>query len=82
MPLTEMHRYFFHIRECNGLELDDEGIEFADDVAARFGAISAAKEMVVEAVTCDLKIDGRQLEVMSASGELVAVIPLRSVIKV
>jgi hypothetical protein len=77
-----MQRYFFHIRERDDLELDVEGIEFADDAAARVGAICAAKEMVVEAVVCDTKIDGRQLEVMSAGGDLVAVVSLQSVIKI
>lgn len=71
-----MKRYFFHIRERNELELDAEGFEFADDAAARRGAISAAKEMVVEAVVGGTKIDGRQLEIMSAGGNLVAVVSL------
>jgi hypothetical protein len=31
VPLNAMQRYFFHIRERNELELDLEGIEFADD---------------------------------------------------
>lgn len=77
-----MQRYFFHIRERNELELDAEGVEFADDAAARRGAISAAKEMVVEAVVGGTKIDGRQLEIMSAGGNLVAVVSLQSVIRI
>lgn len=77
-----MKRYFFHIRESDDLELDVEGIEFVDDAAARIGAISAAKEMVMEAVVCDTRIDGRQLEIMSAGGDLVAVVSLQSVIKI
>ncbi|THV16781.1 DUF6894 family protein [Rhizobium rhizophilum] len=82
MPLKRMKRYFFHIRERTELELDIEGVEFPDDAAARCGAISAAKEMVVEAVIGDATIDGRQLEVMSAGGDLVAVVSLQSVIKI
>ncbi len=77
-----MQRYFFHIREQNELELDVEGVEFADDAAAHRAAISAAKEMVVEAVVGDAEIDGRQLEVISAGGDLVAVVSLQSVIKI
>lgn len=77
-----MQRYFFHIRESDDLELDVEGIEFSDDAAARLGAISAAKEMVMEAVVCDTRIDGRQLEIMSAGGDLVAVVSLQSVIRI
>lgn len=77
-----MQRYFFHIRERNELELDVEGVDFPDDAAARLGAISAAKEMVVEAVVGDAEIDGRQLEVMSSEGDLVTVVSLKSVIKI
>lgn len=77
-----MQRYFFNIRERNELELDVEGVEFLDDAAARRGAISAAKEMVIEAVVGEAIIDGRQLEVMTAGGDLVAVVSLQSVIKI
>jgi hypothetical protein len=76
-----MPRYFFHIREHDQLELDIEGVEFSDDAAARRGAISAAKEMVVEAVVGDGWIDGRQIEVMSSDGQLIAVVSLQSVIR-
>jgi hypothetical protein len=38
--------------------------------------------MVVEAVVGDTEIDGRQLEVMSAGGDLVAVVSLQTVIKI
>lgn len=77
-----MQRYFFHIRERNELELDVEGVEFLDDAATRRGAISAAKEMVIEAVVGEAIIDGRQLEVMTAGGDLVAVVSLQSFIKI
>lgn len=80
--MNAMQRYFFHIRERNELDLDVEGVEFSDDAAARRGAIAAAKEMVVEAVVGDAEIDGRQLEVMSSGGDLVAVVSLQSVIKI
>ncbi|MDH4441528.1 MAG: hypothetical protein QE284_14210 [Rhizobium sp.] len=80
--MNPMNRYFFHIHERNELEIDVEGVEFADDAAARWGAISAAKDMVVEAVVGDAEIDGRQLEVMSSGGDLVAVVSLQSVIKI
>jgi hypothetical protein len=36
----------------------------------------------MEAVVCDTRIDGRQLEIMSAGGDLVAVVSLQSVIKI
>jgi hypothetical protein len=48
----------------------------------RIGATSAAKEMVLEAIVCDMRIDGRRLEIMSAGGDLVAVVSLQSVITI
>jgi len=74
--LNGIQRYFFHIRESDDLELEVEGIKFAYDAAARIGATSAAKEMVLEAIVCDMRIDGRRLEIMSAGGGLVAVVSL------
>ena len=38
--------------------------------------------MVIEAVVGEAIIDGRQLEVMTAGGDLVAVVSLQSVIKI
>lgn len=76
-----MTRYYFHIREQDDLEPDEEGVEFPDHAAARQGAIAAAKEMVVEAVVGEGVIDNRQIEVMTATGELVAIVPLQSVLK-
>ena len=74
--MNGLRRNYFHIRESDDLELDVESIEFSDDAAARLGAISAAKEMGMEAVVCDMRIDGRRLEIMSAGGDLVAVVSL------
>jgi hypothetical protein len=74
-----MPRYFFHIREHDGLDV--EGLEFPDHETAQKGAEAAAKDMVVDAVIGDGLIDGRQIEVVSSAGEVVAVVPLRSVIK-
>jgi hypothetical protein len=76
-----MARYYFHIRDHQGFEPDVEGVEFPDHAAAHRGAIAAAKEMVVEAVVGEGLIDSRQIEVLTTNGELVAIIPLQSVIK-
>jgi hypothetical protein len=76
-----MPRYFFHIRERNELDVDVDGLDFPDHATAQLGAEAAAKDMVVDAVIGDGVIDGRQIEVVSATGEVVAVVPLRSVIR-
>jgi hypothetical protein len=76
-----MAQYYFHIRDHDGLELDVGGVEFPDHASAHRGAIAAAKEMVVEAVVGDGVIDSRQIEVMDADGEVVAIVTLQSVIQ-
>lgn len=74
--------YYFHIRDHDGLERDVEGVEFPDDAAAHQGAIAAAKEMVVEAVVGEGVIDNRKIEIVTSDGQLVAIVPLQSVIKI
>jgi hypothetical protein len=77
-----MSRYYFHVRGKDQVDLDTEGIDLPDSAAARREAIAAARDMVVEAVVGDTAIDHRRIEVVSASGELVATIPLQSVINI
>jgi hypothetical protein len=77
-----MPKYYFHIRAHGNVEYDLEGIELPDPDAARREAIAAARDMVVEAVVGDTVIDQREIEVVSDSGELVATVPLQSVINI
>jgi len=77
-----MPRYYFHIRAHGEVEYDTDGLELPDLYAARRAAIAAARDMVVEAVVGNNVIDQRTIEVVSQSGELVATVPLQSVINI
>jgi len=77
-----MPRYFFNIRGHATFDRDDEGWEFPDHATAIRGGEAAAKDMVMEAVYGDGAIDSLQIEVIAADGELIAVVPLKSVIRV
>lgn len=76
-----MERYFFNIRQGDCFERDPEGSEFPSIDAARREAITAAREMVAEAVLHDEVIDGRTFEVAKDCGTVVATVPFRSVIR-
>lgn len=77
-----MPRYYFHIRSHEDVEYDSDGVDLPSPVAARLEAIAAARDMVVEAVIGDTVIDERKIEVVSESGEVVATVPLQSVINI
>lgn len=77
-----MPRYFFHIRAHGQVECDTEGVELPNADAARREAIAAARDMVVEAVVGNNVIDQRKIEVVAESGDLVATVPLQSVINI
>jgi hypothetical protein len=72
-----MHRYFFHIRPGDEVELDEQGLILTDHAAARHEALQAAKDMVIDAVTAESAIDPRHIEVTTSVGTLVAVVPLQ-----
>ena len=76
-----MPRYYFHVRDAEGLSVDFEGAEFACDDQACHEAGQAAKEMLAEKILRDELLDSAQFEVVRADGALVARIPLMSVMR-
>ncbi|OAE40687.1 DUF6894 family protein [Agrobacterium tumefaciens] len=76
-----MPRYYFHVRDAEGLSVDFEGAEFASDEQACNEAKQAAKELLAERILRDELLDGAQIEVFRADGVLVARIPLMSVMR-
>ncbi len=77
-----MPKFFFHVRGHGDYEIDSEGVDLPDRSAAEREAIAAAKDMVVDAIVGAGIIDQREIEVVSAEGELIAVVPLQSVINI
>lgn len=67
-----MPRYFFHIRNGNGLTCDEEGQELADvRVAKRVAVASARSLLAAEAAEGIVDLRGR-IEVADAAGTIVA----------
>ncbi len=68
-----MSIFQFHIRDQNGLVLDEDGIELPDTLAAAQEAIQSVKEFIGEASPpTDMVI-----EVTDEAGRLVLIVPVR-----
>ncbi|MBA8801117.1 hypothetical protein FHW77_004872 [Agrobacterium sp. RC10-4-1] len=76
-----MPRYFFHVRDADGLSLDTEGAVLSSDEGARVEAVQAAREMLAEKILKNEVVDGAEFEVVRSDGVLVAKIPLKSVVR-
>ncbi|WP_409515593.1 DUF6894 family protein [Agrobacterium sp.] len=76
-----MPRYFFHVRDCDGLSLDEEGVELASDDRARAEAMQAAREMLAEKILKGEVVDGARFEVIRIDGVVIATIPVRSALR-
>jgi hypothetical protein len=70
-----MPRYFFNFRDENGLDLDNEGLEFSDLHAAYLEAFEAAKEMWVEAIRDLRNPSAQRFEISDDRGETLLVVP-------
>lgn len=75
MPL-----YFFHIRQGEHLDLDEEGIDLPSSDAAHDEALLAAREMVAEFIREGEVIDGMTFEITDADGDIIATVPFLSVV--
>ncbi|MBW9076248.1 DUF6894 family protein [Agrobacterium deltaense] len=76
-----MQRYYFHVRDADGLSEDTEGTMLASDERAYIEAAQAAREMLAEKILKDEIVDGAEFEVVRGDGVLVAKIPLKSVVR-
>jgi hypothetical protein len=73
-------RYFFHVRDRQGLIRDHEGSELADLAAARIEARLSACDFAME----DLKRGGpvmvREIEIEDEKGRVLDTMPVRGVV--
>ncbi len=76
-----MPRYFFHVRDADGLSLDTEDAVLSSDEGACVEAVQAAREMLAEKILKNEVVDGAEFEVVRSDGVLVAKIPLKSVVR-
>jgi hypothetical protein len=67
-----MPTFFLHIRHGDYLVEDFEGQEFAGVECARFEAVEAAREMLVEKIRGRQAVGDESIEIADASGSVVA----------
>jgi hypothetical protein len=63
-----MPRYFFHIKDGDGLTTDDEGGDYRDLEAARDDAIEAARQIMSWAVRDGKQPDGQSFVITDEGG--------------
>lgn len=76
-----MPRYYFHVRDAEGLSVDFEGAVFLNDDGACSEANQAAREILAEKILKNEVLDGAEFEVVRGDGVLIARFPLKSVIR-
>jgi len=73
-------RYFFHIRDDQGLVADDEGSELPDLAAAKAEARHNAGNFVMENLRCGQRASGRWVEIADGDGQVLDRFLIRDVI--
>jgi hypothetical protein len=75
-----MPRYFFNVRDHEGLSEDDEGVECPDVATACREADLGVRELLAEAIKRKERVDHRTMEVTDESGAVVARIVYREIL--
>ena len=76
-----MPRFFFHIRDGETLIEDPDGSDLPDLAAACEEAAEGARSLLAEKLKAGEVLDGQRFEITSAEGEVLAILPLKDVIK-
>jgi hypothetical protein len=61
-------RYFFHIRDDQGLVPDEEGSELPDLATAQTEARLSARDFAIEILKCGQTLSGRRIEIADGDG--------------
>ena len=72
-----MPRFFFHIRDRDGLTADPDGTDLPDLEAARTEALAAARDMLAERIVKEGRPDDQRFETCDEAGRLLAAVPFR-----
>ena len=75
-----MPRYFFHIHDNDFDVWDDEGMIFADDVAAKREGETSARDILGHDIRWGIPICGRHVEVVNSEGHIVAIYGLQNIV--
>jgi hypothetical protein len=74
-------RFYFHVRHVTGvLDIDEEGQDLPDVTSAKTEALEAAKELIIEGIRMNQRIDCR-FEVAGQDGRVIFVVPFREAIR-
>jgi hypothetical protein len=78
-----MPKYYLHIRDCERLIKDHEGVELPDIVSAKEEAEQAAREILADKVRTGAVVDGdgQKFEIYDAWGNHMISVPFRSVLR-
>jgi hypothetical protein len=71
-----MQRFFFHQRIGDWFIEDVEGFEHASAAAAEASAVVSARHLWAAAIIAGKDLSGESIEIVDASGSLVATVPL------
>jgi hypothetical protein len=70
--------YYFHIRDGNELIRDEEGTELPDPAAAKAEALASARDLAMDEIRSECRVDGRLIEVVSEFGNTIEIVPVRA----
>jgi hypothetical protein len=73
-------RYFFHVRDDQGLIADDEGSELPNMAAAREEARESAKDFLVDVLRGGPSVLCRRIEISDADGIILETLPMIGVL--
>ncbi|HEX3674652.1 MAG TPA: hypothetical protein VHU87_10295 [Rhizomicrobium sp.] len=76
----DMPRYYFHIREGGNLVEDEEGAEVPDLEAAKSEARASARDLAIDEIRNERRVNGRVIEVADGYGKTLATIAIRDVV--
>ena len=73
-----MPRYYFHIRDGKDLIRDEEGTELPDPEAAHAEALASARDLAMDEIRAQHRVDGRRIEIASEFGDVIETLPVRA----
>jgi hypothetical protein len=75
-----MRRFYFHLRQGDQLLPDDEGVDLPDIAAAQREALTAAREIVTEAITSGKQTVPEAFVIADEAGLALDTVPLAAVV--
>ena len=76
-----MPRFYFNIRDGDALIEDPDGSDLRDLDVARAEALAAAREILANRLRSNQILDGQRIEITDATGEVLATVSLKDVIR-